>query len=175
MDFKIVEKNFKKIGVPLEFQMSAIETISEAILNSSQEVLDILTDYNENILSSRLGDIIVNSFYLLSVCEIDIESTIDNSLEEKFKNIETFSELLTTKFIESEGFIHVGGKLISSGDQIFNKGNHMLKFCFSNKSLVILIKDPAMVKDYYLEPSFRGVCRTTEEFLTIIKCLKLNG
>jgi hypothetical protein len=78
---------------------------------------------------------------------------------------------LTKEQIESEGWRHTGGKLISGAEQIFEKDNYMMLYSTDSKKIVFLIRDPSLVKDYYQEPTFRGECKDINTFRKLIKLL----
>jgi len=83
------------------------------------------------------------------------------------------TQYLTQEQIENEGWKHVGGKLLSEADQLYEKNNYILSYSYSSKKIVLLIQDPSKVENYYTEPTFRGTCRCINDFRKIIKLLNI--
>jgi hypothetical protein len=77
--------------------------------------------------------------------------------------------------IESCGWIHTGGQLISSGRQDYEKGNWCLSYNTRHHTLNVFIKDPSLEENY---PSncgtFRGECKSINELRKIIKWLNIK-
>jgi hypothetical protein len=76
---------------------------------------------------------------------------------------------LTKEQIEAEGWTFGGYQC--NEDKIYDKNLYMLNYNEKTKQAILLIRDPASVPDYYLEPSFRGECKDINTLRTICKLL----
>lgn len=64
--------------------------------------------------------------------------------------------------------------MLSEDAHHYSKENYMMSYATDTNKIVFLIRDPSLVKDYYLEPTFRGECKDINTFRKIVKLLKIN-
>jgi len=78
---------------------------------------------------------------------------------------------LTKEQIEAEGWTYNKETSESYEWESFYKNNYMLGWWPLENKIALLIKDPSLVKDYYQEPSYRGLCKDINTFIKIVKLL----
>jgi len=115
-----------------------------------------------------------------TTCDTDLISIIYDEYEhaevdEPF--IEQFRvPYLTMEQIEAEGYNHVGGKLQSAAEQIYEKDYFEIKYTEYNEKLIIQYKNKCRDNsgnfDGYII-KYDGYCKDINTFRKIIKSLKL--
>lgn len=98
-------------------------------------------------------------------------SEIINAMHDGYAEVRV--PYLTKEQIIAEGWEHTGGKLLESAEQLFDKGNYMCSYTYSNSHIVFLVRDPSLVEDYYKDPTFRGECKDINTFRLICKLLNI--
>ena len=84
------------------------------------------------------------------------------------------SHILNQSDIESCGWIHTGGQLVSHGRQDYEKAGMMLKYFPRHHSLFIAKAINPDAMDGFAEKLFDGECKSINELRKIIKWLNIK-
>ena len=78
---------------------------------------------------------------------------------------------LTKEKIEAEGWKHIGGKMLSGAEQIYNKGIFNLYYTTSNLKLQVVNDEEDWSPEVQGGVKFEGFCKDINTFKKIIKLL----
>ena len=78
---------------------------------------------------------------------------------------------LTKEQIEAEGWKHIGGKMLSGAEQIYNKGIFNLYYTTSNLKLQVVNDEEDWSPEVQGGVKFEGFCKDINTFKKIIKLL----